>query len=224
MKGKSKYLGLAVMAFALAMVMAFGVKLEASAYQKKGHEFYNKLSTGNGKPAQVVKYVVTKEATGDTNKDESKDGECIVIGCESGEEKIIIQGRPQAEDGPSYKTVGISDACFKNNKDLEYVQFNDSKITDIPVQCFYGCSNLKTVLIQDTDLKTIGSKAFYNCKKLKSFTCLSNKLTKSRIKSNAFKNVKSVKVIANGNSRSKKYAKWIKSRGAKNTTYEAYDD
>lgn len=216
MKG-SKRFGLMVMGAAMAMTLAFGVKMQASAAYKTGEEFYNTQSTGNGEMAQVVKYKVIKEAKG---QGRDKAGEVEVVGCRDNAKKIVIQASIPREDGTYYRTKKIADGCFKDNKKLTFVQINDCDITAIPASCFSGCVNLKKVQIQDPDLKTIGKKAFNNCKKLKTFDVVSKKLTKGSVKAKAFKNVENVKVIAPSESKAKKYASIFKARGAKNTTYE----
>ncbi len=209
---EKKYLGLVVMAFALALTMAFGVKLQASAYEATGTTFYNKKNA-NGEPGMAVQYRITKKATGSS---EEKCGKCVVSGCLSSAKSIVISGMPY--DGEAYyECTGIDGSCFKNNKKLTYVQISvaASEITNISANCFSGCTNLKTVELNNTSLKTINTNAFYNCKKLSKIVIKSTKLKKSTIKTKAFKNVKNVKVTAKSSSYAKKYAKWIKARGAK---------
>ena len=223
MKGK-KQLGLMLMTFAIALVMCFGVKLQAKAQLNKDAEFYN-TGIGNGEAAQVVKYIVTKKSSAKSSEEaENKIGECKVVGAKNSASAIIIQAYPKDEDGYVYHTVGICNGAFKNNKKLKTVQINAGLgFTDIAPSAFSGCTNLKKVVIQDKNIKTIKERAFYNCKKLENIQIYSKKLTKSGVKTNAFKNVKNVKVYAPGKSLAKKYATWFKKRGAKATSFAALD-
>jgi hypothetical protein len=223
MKGK-KQLGLMLMTFAIALVMCFGVKLQAKAQLDKDAEFYN-TGIGNGEAAQVVKYVVTKKSSAKSSEEaENKIGECKVVGVKNSASTIIIQAYPKDEDGYVYHTVGICNGAFRDNKKLKYVQINGGMGTkEIAANAFSGCSNLKKVVIQDSAINKIGEKAFFNCKKLATFEIYSKKLTKSGVKANAFKNVKKVKVLAPSSSVAKKYATYFKKRGAKTVTYGSLD-
>ncbi len=212
---EKKNLGLLVMAFAMVMGLSFGVKLDASASNTVGYEFYNE-DNANGEEGQQVKYIVTKVATS------SKAGECKAIDCKSDATSIKVAGIPKY-DGYEYTCTEIAAGAFKNSKSLKTAVINSAvDITAIPANCFYGCTKLKTVEILPTEIETIGSKAFYNCKKLTTIKIASKELSKSDIKTNAFKNVKSVEVLAPTTKLAKNYAKWIKARGAKATSYDTF--
>ena len=223
MKGR-KGLGMLVMAFAVMMTLAFGVKLQANAFYDKNKEFYNTNSLGNGDMAKVVQYRVSKVATG-KGTESSGAGEVVVVGCKDGAKSIVIQAGITAPDGAYYRTVSIDRAAFKDNDDLKFVQINNNtKITAIPESCFAGCTSLKTVQIQDPDIKIFKESAFKNCKNLKTFKTACNKTTKlSYVKSNAFKNVKNVKFYCPKKSSAKKLATLAKKRGAKKTSYDELD-
>ncbi len=90
----------------------------------------------------------------------------------------------------SVKVKGISEGLFKNNTDIQIVQFG-SYITEIPESAFEGCSNLKYIIAPGVE--KIGAKAFSGCTSLYEFT-VPESITE--LGENAFSDVPEIKVVA----------------------------
>lgn len=203
---KKKFsLSMLLTAVAMVLVIACGVKLQAKATDYYYNEDYN-----NGEAGMAVKYAITSY----------DDKTCQVIGCKSSATSITIVAYPVI-NGETYTCTSIAKNAFKGNKKLKTVKISASasKITTIPEGCFQNCTNLTSVYLDNTKLKSIGKKAFYNCKKLTTLSIKSTKITKSNIKTNAFKNVSNLKVYGKTKAYAKKLAKWIAARGGSVATY-----
>ena len=196
-----KKIGLLLTGFALAFAMLFCIKSNSLAYNS-GDKFWY----------EDVRYQVVKTGSSPT---------CKVVDVKDGKSKIMIYGTPKY-DGEDLTCTSIDASAFRGNEDITYVKISvgASKITNIPANCFRDCTNLKKVVIASTAVKTINKNAFRGCESLTTIAIANKSLTKSAFKANAFKGVESVKVISQTSKAAKKYATYIKSRGATETTYK----
>ncbi|MCD8012262.1 MAG: leucine-rich repeat protein [Lachnospiraceae bacterium] len=87
--------------------------------------------------------------------------------------------------------VTIGKSAFYGCKALKKVNLTSKTLASIGTSAFQGCTALKSFTAVSTKLKSIGKKAFYGDKKLTTVTLKTRKLTKSSVKANAFKGIKS---------------------------------
>ena len=123
--------------------------------------------------------------------------------------KVVVPAEVTIK-GKTYKVTAIEDKAFINNKTIQTVTV-EKNVTTIGESAFDGCTKLKTVNLKNkiTEIKAnafakctslkkfvipasvvkIGKKAFYGCKNLKNITIKTTKLTKKKVRKNAFKGI-----------------------------------
>ncbi|MCD7745032.1 MAG: leucine-rich repeat protein [Lachnospiraceae bacterium] len=112
----------------------------------------------------------------------------------------------------SVQTIGKS--TFYGCKALKKVNLTSKALFSIGASAFQGCKALKTFTAKSTVLKSIGKKAFYGDKKLSTVSLKTSKLTKSNVKSNAFKGIKSTCTFKVPSKKVSAYKKIFRARGA----------
>ncbi len=109
-------------------------------------------------------------------------------------------------------TIGKS--AFYGCKALKKVNLTSKTLTSIGANAFRGCTALKSFTAVSTKRKTIGKKAFYGDKKLSTVTLKTKKLTKSSVKANAFKGIKSTCTFRIPSSKVSAYKMIFRAKGA----------
>ena len=90
------------------------------------------------------------------------------------------------------------------------------KVIKIDANAFKGLKKLKTVTI-GKNVKEIGKNAFNGCKNLKTITIKSTLLTKSSVKSNAFKGIAAKATVKCPKNKLKAYKKFLPGKGVPKT-------
>lgn len=136
--------------------------------------------------------------------------------------------------GVTCKVTAVAGNAFQNCKKLTKVTIGEN-VTEIGKNAFSGCSGLKTVnigknvtVIGDnafykctaltkvtipSKVAKIGKKAFYKCKKLKRIIIKTQKLTKKKVGSKAFKGIYSKAVVKVPKAKQKIYRTVLRARG-----------
>ncbi|MCD8010821.1 MAG: leucine-rich repeat domain-containing protein, partial [Lachnospiraceae bacterium] len=83
----------------------------------------------------------------------------------------------------------IGTRAFYGCTSLKKVNLSSTELTSIGTGAFQGCSKLTSFTSKSEELKSIGEKAFYKDSKLATVTLYTSKLTKNRVKANAFKGI-----------------------------------
>ncbi len=83
----------------------------------------------------------------------------------------------------------IGTRAFYGCTSLKKVNLTSTELTSIGTSAFQGCSKLTSFTSKSEELKSIGEKAFYKDSKLATVTLYTSKLTKNRVKANAFKGI-----------------------------------
>lgn len=96
--------------------------------------------------------------------------------------------------------------------DTVQIEGTKYKVTSIAADAMKGSTKLKTLTI-GKNVSAIGKYAFYNCKKLDSITIKSENLTKSSVKSGAFKKISQAAVVNVPEQKYSEYKSLLKSRG-----------
>ncbi len=119
---------------------------------------------------------------------------------------------------------GIATVTGASNKNATKVAIPDKvkiggktyKVTKIAANAFKGMKKLKTVTI-GKNVKEIGKNAFNGCKKLKTVTIKTTQLTKSSVKSGAFKGIDAKATVKCPKSKLKDYKKFLPGKGVPKT-------
>ncbi|MCD8053283.1 MAG: leucine-rich repeat protein [Lachnospiraceae bacterium] len=85
----------------------------------------------------------------------------------------------------------IGTRAFYGCTSLKKVNLTSTELTSIGTGAFQGCSKMTSFTSKSEELKSIGEKAFYKDSKLATVTLYTSKLTKNRVKANAFKRIAS---------------------------------
>lgn len=96
--------------------------------------------------------------------------------------------------------------------DTVQIERTKYKVTSIAADAMKGSTKLKTLTI-GKNVSAIGKYAFYNCKNLDSITIKSENLTKSSVKSGAFKKISQAAVVNVPEQKYSEYKSLLKSRG-----------
>ncbi|MCD8013552.1 MAG: leucine-rich repeat protein [Lachnospiraceae bacterium] len=110
--------------------------------------------------------------------------------------------------------VTIGSKAFYNCKAVTKANLTSKSLTSIGTSAFQKCTAMKSFTSKSTVLKTIGKKAFYGDKKLAKVTLKTKKLTKSSVKANAFKGIKSTCTFKVPSAKVSAYKSIFKARGA----------
>ncbi|MCD8013553.1 MAG: leucine-rich repeat protein [Lachnospiraceae bacterium] len=110
--------------------------------------------------------------------------------------------------------VTIGSKAFYNCKAVKKANLTSKALKSIGTSAFQKCTAMKSFTSKSTVLKTIGKKAFYGDKKLAKVTLKTKKLTKSSVKANAFKGIKSTCTFRVPSSKVSSYKSIFKARGA----------
>lgn len=110
------------------------------------------------------------------------------------------------------KTIGSY--AFQNCKAVKKVNLTSTALTKIGTSAFQGCTAMTSFTSKSTKLSSIGKKAFYGDSKLAAVSLKTTKLTKAKVGSSAFKNIKSTCTFKVPSKKVSSYKTILKARGA----------
>lgn len=118
----------------------------------------------------------------------------------------ILSKKTVQFEGTSKNVTSLS---IPDTVQIEGIIYN---VISIDADAMKGSTKLKTLTI-GKNVSAIGKYAFYNCKKLDSITIKSENLTKSSVKSGAFKKISQAAVVNVPEQKYSEYKSLLKSRG-----------